>query len=71
MSAISPRIIAEVAYDSVKIDVKNGTVATWTHHAVGKLLACAAITQDYEIQGMANEAFFLAGEYARRHNLEW
>ena len=68
---VPPRIIAKIAIDNVRSDLKHGTVASWTHTNVGKLSACAAITQDWEIQGWANEAWYLSGNYCDRHNKRW
>jgi hypothetical protein len=68
---IPPRIVAEVAINSIRQDVKHGVVAIWTYDAVGRLAACVSITQDWEMQGWHNEARFLAHNYAPRHNLEW
>ena len=70
-SKIPAKIIAEVALQAVKTDVKCGTVHNWTHNAVGRLSACASITQDWVICGMRNEAYYLTGDYANRHNLRW
>lgn len=68
---IEPRLIASIAISNVRLDCKNKTVAAWTHNSVGKLSACASITQDWEIEGWKNEAWFLSGSYCDRHNLRW
>ena len=68
---VPPRIIAKIAIDNVRSDLKHGTVASWTHANVGKLSACNSITQDWEIMGWYNEAWYLSGNYCDRHNKRW
>lgn len=68
---VPPRIVAKIAIDNIRNDLKHGTVASWTQNCVGRLSACASITQDWEIEGWKNEAWFLTGSYANRHNLFW
>ena len=68
---VPPRIIASIAIDGIRCDLKNSMVGSWTHNAVGKLSACNSITQDWEILGWYNEAWFLSGNYCDRHNKRW
>ena len=70
-SKISPRIVAEVAIEGIRNDVKSGFIHGYTDICVGKLCACHSITQDWEIEGWKNEAWYLTGDYASRHNLRW
>jgi len=68
---VPPRLLAQISLDAIKLDVKHKTVSNWTHMLVGRLNACASITQDWEIIGWKNEGNYLANDYANRHNLRW
>lgn len=68
---VPPRIVASIAIGNVRNDCRRKTVASWTQNAVGSLSACASITQDWEIIGWRNEAWFLSGSYTERHGLRW
>ena len=68
---IPPRIVAKIAIDGLRHDIKHKTVASWSHNNVGKLCACSSITQDWEIEGWKNEGWFLTGSYTDRHGLRW
>ena len=72
MTAVSPRIVAEVARIEFNSECNRMTFKCFRTETLGRLRAVASIIpDDIEVMGWVNEARFVAYDYAPRHKLEW
>ena len=72
MTAVTPRIVAEVARMQFNSECNRKTFKYFRTETLGRLRAVASITPtDIEVMGWANEAQFIAYDYCPRHKLEW